>query len=213
MRHSDTRILTSHVGSLPRPEAVIEANRARDAGETRDDAAFQATLRAAVTAVVRHQRELGIDVATDGEFGKSVTHRVHYGAWWSYAFQRWGGIKFGAPGPYGRTARRSRPGEIVLTSQDDRRDRHVFAPVYRDPESGISMGPRPSTGPVCVAPLTYTGQAALAADIAHLKAALSAAEVAEGFMTAVAPGSAYRIGNAHYQDDEEFFYSCAESTR
>jgi 5-methyltetrahydropteroyltriglutamate--homocysteine methyltransferase len=213
MRHSDSHILTSHVGSLPRPEALIEANRTRDAGETTDAAAFQETLRAAVSDVVRHQRELGIDIPNDGEFGKSVTHRVHYGAWWSYAFQRWGGIEFGAPGPYGRTARRSHPGEIVLTSQDDRRDRQLFAAAYRDPESGISMGPRPSTGPVCVAPLTYTGHAALAADIAHLKAALSAAEVAEGFMTAVAPGSAYRIGNAHYRDDEEFLYACAEVMR
>jgi 5-methyltetrahydropteroyltriglutamate--homocysteine methyltransferase len=213
MRHSDTRILTSHVGSLPRPEALIEANRARDAGESTDEDAFQATLRAAVSDVVQHQRDLGIDIANDGEFGKSVTHRVHYGAWWSYAFQRWGGIEFGAPGPYGRTARRSRPGEIVLTSQDDRRDRQLFAAVYRDPESGISMGPRPSTGPVCVAPLTYSGHAALAADIAHLKAALSAAGVEEGFMTAVAPGSAYRIGNAYYRDDEEFLYACAEVMR
>jgi 5-methyltetrahydropteroyltriglutamate--homocysteine methyltransferase len=213
MRHSDTSILTSHVGSLPRPEALIEANRARDAGETADDAAFQEVLRAAVGDVVRRQRELGIDIPNDGEFGKSVTHRVHYGAWWSYAFQRWGGIEFGAPGPYGRTARRSRPGEIVLTSQDDRRDRQLFAAAYGDPESGISMGPRPSTGPVCVAPLSYTGHAALAADIAHLKAALAAAGVKEGFMTAVAPGSAYRIGNAHYRDDEEFLYACAEVMR
>jgi 5-methyltetrahydropteroyltriglutamate--homocysteine methyltransferase len=213
MRHSDSHIMTSHVGSLPRPEALIDANRAHDAGESTDEDAFQATLRAAVTDVVRQQRELGIDVPNDGEFGKSVSHRVHYGAWWSYAFQRWGGIEFGAPGPYGRTARRSRPGEIVLTSQDDRRDRQLFAAAYGDPESGISMGPRPSTGPVCVAPLTYTGQAALAADIAHLKAALSAAGVEEGFMTAVAPGSAYRIGNAYYRDDQEFLYACAEVMR
>ena len=213
MRSSTDRILTSHVGSLPRPEALIEANRARDAGDSKDETAFQQTLRTALADVVRHQKELGIDVANDGEFGKSVTHRVHYGAWWSYAFQRWGGIEFGAPGPYGRTARRSRPGEIVLTSQDDRRDRQLFAAVYRDPESGISMGPRPSTGPVCVAPLSYIGHAALAADIGHLKAALAAAGVEEGFMTAVAPGSAYRIGNAYYQDDEEFLYACAEVMR
>jgi 5-methyltetrahydropteroyltriglutamate--homocysteine methyltransferase len=213
MRHSDSHILTSHVGSLPRPDELIEANRARDARATADEAAFQAALRAAVSDVVRHQRDLGIDVPNDGEFGKSVTHRVHYGAWWSYAFQRWGGIEFGAPGPYGRTARRSRPGEIVLTSQDDRRDRQMFAAAYGDPESGISMGPRPSTGPVCVAPLAYTGHAALAADIAQLKAALSAAGVAEGFMTAVAPGSAYRIGNAYYGNDEEFLYACAEVMR
>src|SRR2546422_6212216 len=68
MRNSDTRILISHVGSLPRPEALIDANRARDAGETADGAAFQEALRAAVTDVVRHQRELGIDVPNDGEF-------------------------------------------------------------------------------------------------------------------------------------------------
>src|SRR5438552_14883165 len=203
MRRSTDRILTSHVGSLPRPEALIEANRTREAGAATDEADFHQILQGAVADVVRHQRELGIDVPNDGEFGKSVTHRVHYGAWWSYAFQRWGGIEFGAPGPYGRTARRSRPGEIVLTSQDDRRDRQLFAAAYGDPESGVSMGPRPTTGPVCVAPLSYTGQAALAADIAHLKAALSAAGVAEGFMTAVAPGRAHRIGNAHYRDDEE----------
>src|SRR5205807_1912862 len=201
------------VGSLPRPDALIEANRARDTGETADDAAFEATLRAAVSDVVRHQRELGIDVPNDGEFGKSVTHRVHYGAWWSYAFQRWGGIEFGAAGPYGRTPQRSRPGEIVLTSQDDRRDRQRFAAAYADPESGVSMGPRPSTGPVCVAPLSYTGQRALAADIANLKAALDEAGVEEGFITAVAPGSAYRIGNVYYQSDEEFLYACAEIMR
>ena len=116
MRRSSEHILTSHVGSLPRPDALIEANRARDAGEMTDEAAFQQTLQTAVTDVVRHQRELGIDVPNDGEFGKSVTYRVHYGAWWNYAFQRWGGIEFGAPGPYGRTPQRSRPDEIVLTS-------------------------------------------------------------------------------------------------
>jgi len=162
---------------------------------------------------VRRQRDLGIDVPNDGEFGKSVTDRVHYGAWWNYAFARWGGLQFGAPGPYGRTPRRSRPGEIVLTSQDDRRDRQRFAAAYADPESGVAMGPRPMTGPVCVGPLTYTGHAALQADIANLQAALAAAGVEEGFMTAVAPGSAYRIGNLYYKSDEEFLYACAEVMR
>jgi len=213
MRHSETRILISHVGSLPRPDELIAANRAREVGESADEARFQLLLRASVGDIVRRQQGLGIDVPNDGEFGKSVTHRVHYGAWWSYAFQRWGGIEFGAPGPYGRTKRVSRPGEIALTSQDDRRDRRRFAEAYGDPESGVSMGPRPSTGPVCVAPLSYTGHAALHADIANLQAALSAAGVAEGFITAVAPGSAYRIGNRHYRSDEEFLYACAEVMR
>jgi 5-methyltetrahydropteroyltriglutamate--homocysteine methyltransferase len=213
MRISTDRILTSHVGSLPRPEDLIAANRAREASAASDEAGFQAILRASVADIVRHQRALGIDIPNDGEFGKSVTHRVHYGAWWSYAFQRWGGIEFGAPGPYGRTPQRSRPGEILLTSQDDRRDRQLFAEAYRDPESGVSMGPRPATGPVCVAPLTYIGHKAIAADIANLKAALAAAGALEGFITAVAPGSAYRIGNAYYRSDEEFLYACAEAMR
>src|SRR2546421_8474961 len=156
MRTSRDRILTSHVGSLPRPDGLIAANRAREAGETSDETAFQQTLKAAVADVVRHQRELGIDTPNDGEFGKSVTYRVHYGAWWNYAFQRWGGIEFGAPGPHGRTPQRPRPGESVLTRHDDRRDRQRFAAASTDPASGGSMGPRPSTGPVCVAPLTYT---------------------------------------------------------
>ncbi|HEV2335684.1 MAG TPA: cobalamin-independent methionine synthase II family protein [Stellaceae bacterium] len=213
MRTSRDRILTSHVGSLPRPDPLIAANRVREAGATGGEASFQQLLSASVADIVRRQRDTGIDVPNDGEFGKSVTHPVHYGAWWNYAFQRWGGIEFGAPGQYGRTPQRSRPGEIVLTSQDDRRDRQRFAAAYSDPESGVSMGPRPSTGPVCVAPLTYTGQAALQADIANLQAALAASGVAEGFVTAVSPGSAYRIGNSHYKSDEEFLYACAEVMR
>jgi 5-methyltetrahydropteroyltriglutamate--homocysteine methyltransferase len=213
MKASSDHILTTHVGSLPRPDDLIEANRAREAGGVIDEAGFQETLRVAVANVVRAQKDVGIDVPGDGEFGKSMGHRVNYGAWWSYAFRRLGGLEFGAPGPYGRTPRRSRPGEIVLTSQDDRRDRQRFAAAYGDPESGVSMGPRPTTGPVCVGKLTYIGQQAVAADIANFKAALAAAGIAEGFMTAVAPGTAYRFGNAYYQDDMEFLYDCAEALR
>jgi 5-methyltetrahydropteroyltriglutamate--homocysteine methyltransferase len=207
MRTSRERILTSHVGSLPRPDELIDANRAREAGETTDASGFQQTLRDAVDDVVRHQNELGIDVPGDGEFGKAMAHRVNYGAWWSYAFGRLGGLEFGAPGVYGRTPRRSRPGEIVLTSQDDRRDRRRFAQAYSDPESGVYMGPRPTTGPVCTGKLSYIGQEAVNADIVNFKAALAAAG------TAVAPGTAYRIGNAYYEDDEEFLYDCAEAMR
>src|SRR4029078_3751618 len=79
MRTSQDHILTSHVGSLPRPEALLEATRARDAGEATNPGAFEATLSAAVMDVVRYQRELGIDVPGDGELGKSLAQRVHYG--------------------------------------------------------------------------------------------------------------------------------------
>jgi 5-methyltetrahydropteroyltriglutamate--homocysteine methyltransferase len=103
MRRSSDRILTSLVGSLPRSDELIAANRAREigvkksGGERADEAAFQQMLRASVAEIVRQQQGLGIDVPNDGEFGKSVTHRVHYGAWWSYALQRWGGS--GGPAP------------------------------------------------------------------------------------------------------------------
>ena len=83
MRTSSDRILTSHAGSLPRPDALIEANRAREAGEAAAGPRFQEILRQAVTDVVRHQQALGVDVPGDGEFGKSVGSRVNYGAWWN----------------------------------------------------------------------------------------------------------------------------------
>ena len=75
------------------------------------------------------------------------------------------------------------------------------------------MGPRPTTGPICTSKLSYTGQTAIQIDIANFKTALAAAGIAEGFMSAVAPGTAYRIGNAYYRDDEEFLHDCAEAMR
>jgi 5-methyltetrahydropteroyltriglutamate--homocysteine methyltransferase len=101
---------------------------------------------------------------------------------------------------------------VVLTSFGDRRDRTQFAAAYNDPESGITTGPRPPA-PVCVGPITYTGQEAIAADIAHFKAAMASAGVDEGFMSAVAPGSASRIGNVYYKTDEELLYACADAMR
>jgi 5-methyltetrahydropteroyltriglutamate--homocysteine methyltransferase len=213
MRSSRDRILTSHAGSLPRPDALIEANQGRETGASADEAAFQDTLRASVAEVVRRQREAGIDVPNDGEFGKAMGHRVNYRAWWSYSFNRLGGLQLGTAGLYDVPARRSRPGEVVLTSFADRRDRLRFAAAYADPDSGITTGPRPPLWPVCVAPLRYTGHAAIQADIANLKAALAAAGVEEGFMTSIAPGSAARIENRHYRTDEEFLVACADALR
>jgi 5-methyltetrahydropteroyltriglutamate--homocysteine methyltransferase len=209
------RIPTTHAGSLPRPDDLIELNRARQAGEASDEHAYQERLRAAVVDVVRRQREIGIDLPGDGEYGKSMGQRVNYGAWWSYSFQRLGGLTLG-PELYRLPPRRSERGEVRLTSFSDRRDRHRFAGAYADPHSGVSTNPGGGPGmrlPVCVAPLTYTGQSAIRADIEHFSAALRAAGVEQGFMTSIAPGSASRIGNEHYTSDEEFLYACADAMR
>ena len=213
MKTSSDHILTSHAGSLPRPDALIEAYRAREAGEVADNRAIEDGLRASVSEVVRRQRDLGIEIPGDGEYGKSMGHPVNYGAWWRYSFLRLGGLNMGGLGLYEMPARRSRPGEVVLTSFADRRDRTRFAAAYADPDSGITTGPRPATHPVCVAPLTYTGQEAIAADIARFKAALAAAGAEEGFMTAIAPASASRIGNMYYKSEEELLYACADAMR
>jgi 5-methyltetrahydropteroyltriglutamate--homocysteine methyltransferase len=212
MRTSTDHILTSHVGSLPRPDDLIAANRERDAGETIAERDFQKILGASVIDVVQRQHELGIDVPGDGEFGKSMGQRVNYGSWWRYSWQRLSGIEPGGQTLYEMEARRSRPGEVVLTSFGDRRDRTQFAAAYNDPESGITTGPRPPS-PVCTGPLSYAGGDLIKADIANFKTALAAAGVDEGFMTAVAPASCARIGNTHYKTDEEFLFACAEAMR
>jgi 5-methyltetrahydropteroyltriglutamate--homocysteine methyltransferase len=212
MRASADHIIASHAGSLPRPDGLIAANRAHESGEPIDERAFQQTLQAAVAEVVQRQRDLGIDIPGDGEFGKPMGQRVNYGSWWRYSWQRLGGLDSDGPGLYDMAPRRSRPGEVVLTSFGDRRDRTQFAAAYGDPESGITTGPRPPA-PICVAPITYTGQDAIKNDITNFKEAMKAAGVEEGFMTAVAPGSASRIGNAYYKTEEELLYACADAMR
>jgi 5-methyltetrahydropteroyltriglutamate--homocysteine methyltransferase len=214
MQGSRSRIRTTQAGSLPRPDDLIELNRARQAGESTDERAYQTRLGAAVVEVVRRQHAVGIDVPGDGEFGKAMGQRVNYGAWWSYSFQRLGGLELGME-LYRIPARRSEPGRVRLTSFSDRRDRALFSAAYADPESGVSTN-RGGPGmrlPVCRGPLIYTGQEAIQADIAHMKAALAAAGVEDGFMTSIAPGSASRIGNEHYQTEEELIFACAEAMR
>jgi 5-methyltetrahydropteroyltriglutamate--homocysteine methyltransferase len=214
MQNSQHRIITTQAGSLPRPDDLIEQTRARQEGESNDEAGYQAQLAATVRDVVRRQRECGIDIAGDGEYGKEMGQRINYGAWWSYSFQRLGGLRIGEY-MYRMPPQRRKEGEVVLTAFPDRRDRNLFPTAYADPDSGVSSN-RGGPGmrlPVCVDKLTYTGHAAIAADIAHFKAGLQAAGVEEGFMTSIAPGSCSRIGNEYYKTEEEFIYACAGAMR
>jgi 5-methyltetrahydropteroyltriglutamate--homocysteine methyltransferase len=211
MQQSTSHILTSHAGSLPRPDSLIEANRARQAGETDDEAGFQSVLRQAVVDVVARQQKAGITVPGDGEFGKSMGQKVNYGAWWSYSFNRLGGLSPDGPKLFDLPAVRSSPGNVVLTSFADRRDRERFKAAYSDPTSGVGAGGGGASWPVCVGPVTYTGHDAIAADIANFRAGLDAAGETEGFMTSVGPASAARIANDHYATDDEFVWACAEA--
>ena len=96
MRMSRDHILTSQAGSLPRPDDLISANAARESDPSTDERAFQETLQKAIVDVVREQKDIGIDVPGDGEFGKSMGHKVNYRAWWSYCFNRLGGLDLAA---------------------------------------------------------------------------------------------------------------------
>src|ERR1700691_4437485 len=161
MRPSRDHILTSQAGSLPRPDDLIEANRAREAGETTDERRYQDMLQAAVTDVVSEQKEIGIDVPGDGEFGKSMGHKVNYRAWWSYCFNRLGGLDLAGPGLHDAAPKRAKAGEVVLTSFADRRDRTKFLPVYKEE---VTTGPGMAKWPVSTAPVSYRGQEAIKAD-------------------------------------------------
>src|SRR5262245_18060348 len=157
MKHSSDRITTSHAGSRPRPDDVIEANRQHDTGGTVEEAGFQTMLTSAVSDVVRRQKDAGITVAGDGEYGKSMWHKINYGAWWSYSFHRLSGLALKGLSLLDFPVHRSKPGEVVLSSFADRRDRLRFAAAYGDPESGVSTGPRLKNWPTCVAPIAYKG--------------------------------------------------------
>jgi 5-methyltetrahydropteroyltriglutamate--homocysteine methyltransferase len=212
MRHSSDHILTSHAGSLPRPDTLIDANRAFYEDKSIGAERFDTLLGGAIGDVVRQQKEAGIDVPGDGEFGKAMAQRVNYGSWWRYSWLRLGGLAAGGLTLYEMEPKRSAPGAVVLTSFGDRRDRTRFATAYNDPDSGITTGPRPPS-PICVDKLSYIGHDAIQADITRFKAALAAAGVEEGFMTAIAPGSASRIPNRYYKTDEEFLFACADAMR
>jgi 5-methyltetrahydropteroyltriglutamate--homocysteine methyltransferase len=214
MKNSANFIQTTHVGSLPRPDDVIELAGRRQAGEAIDPAAYQARLAEAVVEVVERQRQAGISIPGDGEYGKEMGQRINYGAWWSYSFQRLGGVRLGTE-LYRLPPKRSAPDHITLTSFADRRDRALFAAAYNDPDSGVSSN-RGGPGmklPVAIDKITYIGQEAIAADIAHFKAGLKARGYDEGFMTSIAPGSCSRIGNEYYKTEEELIYACADAMR
>ncbi|MCQ1948451.1 cobalamin-independent methionine synthase II family protein [Arthrobacter sp. zg-Y859] len=211
MRKSTDRILTTHAGSLPRTPELIAANAARET-DPADTGGYAELLQAAVADLVRRQRQAGIDIPNDGEYGHAMSANVDYGAWWSYSFARLGGLSVAETGIWDMEPHRSEPGNVVLTSFGDRRDRQRFSDAYTDPTSGITTGAQ-KVFPKVTGPVEYTGYDAVASDIANLKSGLAAAGLSEGFLASLSPGSCSRIANEYYATEEEFIYACADAMR
>lgn len=124
-------ILTTHAGSLPRPEDLIALNERRAGDDPPDEAEYLGLLRAAVADVVARQRAIGIDLVNDGEYGHSMGQRYDYGSWWTYVFQRLGGVELTPVSIAEVRSARAKPGEIALASFGERRDFQAFAEVTR----------------------------------------------------------------------------------
>lgn len=187
MKLSADRILVTHVGSMPRPKELLDLMRAKLSGEPYDRAAYDRAVRDAVADTVKMQAESGLDVVADGEMGKA--------GFFSYAQERLGGFE-----PRPETKRTSFAAEVAAFPE-------YYAAYFARAMTGGAVAP---VVPLCcVGPVTYTGEAAVAADIANLKAAIDGLDVAEAFLPATAPSG---IGyNEYYETDEEFFHALGQA--
>jgi 5-methyltetrahydropteroyltriglutamate--homocysteine methyltransferase len=192
MKRSNNRILTTHVGSLIRPPALQDFLRAKQAGKPYDKSAYETCLQQSVADVVHKQAEVGIDVVSDGEFGKSIS-------WSQYVLERLAGFE----------RRPIKPGANPFTRGVDREH---FAEFYAelDAREGVAT----TIEAVCVGPVSYTGQAELALDIANFKAALEGADVEEAFMPVAAPASVIPDRkNEYYKSEEELIRAIGAAMR
>jgi 5-methyltetrahydropteroyltriglutamate--homocysteine methyltransferase len=196
---NEDRIQVTHVGSLARPEELQQFLRAYENGDPYDEAAFEECLRRSVADVVRQQRDTGIDVVSDGEFGKTQT-------WAWYIRDRLEGFE----------ERPIPPSDLVGPRDPSRlgEDRRVYADFYADyfRRNPVASGVREHGLSVCVGPIRYQGHAAIKRDIDDLKAAMEASGVRDGFLPVVAPSSAVPIRvDEHYDSDEEFIFALADA--
>jgi 5-methyltetrahydropteroyltriglutamate--homocysteine methyltransferase len=189
MSSSADRIYTTHVGSLIRPPELSKYIEAIDNGVAVDQSAFDRCLAGSVAEVVRRQQQAGIDIVSDGEFGK-------FRSWSFYVLDRLGGIEERA----------------VELARGAGRDQLLFPDFYAEYFPTQKL-PKRGTA-VCVGPITYIGQTAVQKDIAIFKSALKGSAVVDAFLPVVAPASAVpRHKNEYYKTDEEFLFKLAEALR
>jgi 5-methyltetrahydropteroyltriglutamate--homocysteine methyltransferase len=192
MKRITDRILTTHVGSLIRPMPLQEFLRAKQASKPYDQAAYESCLRSFVGQVVREQAEVGVDVVSDGEFGKSIS-------WSQYVLERLSGFE----------RRPVKPGANPFTRGVDR---ERFAEFYAelDAREGVAT----TVEAVCVGPIAYTGEAELKRDIANFKAALKDVGVAEAFLPVAAPASVIPDRkNEYYRSEEDLIRAIGAAMR
>jgi 5-methyltetrahydropteroyltriglutamate--homocysteine methyltransferase len=214
MKRSTDRILVTHVGSLVRPLAIRDIMWAREREQSYDEAHFQKTLKDEVANVVRQQADTGVDIVSDGEFGKA--------GWIRYVAERLGGF----------VHREFRDGDHEATPNHLIREVAKFADFYaayhpiqyydwlppgqsKTPLKPDNTSARPKALVwECVGPITYEGQSAISHDIAHFKAALDGVKVEGAFMPVAAPMSARGLWlNAYYKTDAEIVVALADALK
>jgi 5-methyltetrahydropteroyltriglutamate--homocysteine methyltransferase len=205
VKRSDQRILTTHVGSLPRPDDLMDLYAANAPDEK-----LQPRLRAAVGDIVRQQAESGIDVINDGEFGKAMRSTMDFGAWWSYVYPRLEGFEL--------REEHAKKGRAAWTFGS--KERKEFAEFYAAEASAAASAARQSGsssaqlyGLTCAGPVKYVGHAAIKRDIDNVAAAVRAQGVEEVFMTAVSPATLQILPNAYYKSAEDYTIALAEAIR
>jgi 5-methyltetrahydropteroyltriglutamate--homocysteine methyltransferase len=180
------RILTTHTGSLPRPDALSALLFARMTRQPYDAGELAQRTTEAVATIVKTQADLGIDIVSDGEQSKT--------SFQAYAADRLAGI------------------EPITPEGGERRTREniAFPAFYRDGAHSGSAKPRWA----CTGPIKYIGHEALAADLQNLRRALQDASSLDAFVPSVSPSScAGFMENRYYKNDEEHLLAVAEAMR
>jgi 5-methyltetrahydropteroyltriglutamate--homocysteine methyltransferase len=185
MKRSTERFLTTHTGSLPRPDDLIRMMFAREEGVPVDAAALAARVRAAVAEVVQHQVDCGVDVVNDGEMSKPS-----YATYMKDRLHGFGGA--------------SHP----LVYQDLVEFPELARRVFGDP------GRSRRRTPACTGPISVKDPRAAESDVELVKSALAGHGAAEGFLSAASPGViSLFFRNDHYPNHEAYLAAIAEAMR
>ena len=203
MKRSEDRILTTHAGSLPRPNDLLELFR-----DNAPESKLAVRLKSSIADVVAEQAKAGIDVVNDGEFGKAMRRSTDFGAWWSYVYDRLAGFEV--------RQGLAQKGRGAWTAGS--KERKEFATFYAEDGGMGAAGAAGSSsarmfGLTCTGPIKYTGHAIVAHDIANLKAALAGVRSEEAFMTAVSPATMQILANEYYKSQEDYTWALAEAIR